>query len=149
MTGLRPLPRPTALIEARPLWTYPTPGRLRGGRAHLTLWSALHAADVRGFLAVATETGTGLTITNSMEHIWHLLRDRYCRTGQPLTLLEHYPPGAGADQREHLDEAWVATGPRWRRIWPTSPANPDHDLLSAWADEHVTALLTAARAAAT
>lgn len=149
---LRPLPRPIRLLETRPAWSYPAPrAATRYGHAHLTLWAALHAGDVPGFLAVVTETGHGLSITNGMEHLWMELHGRWAKFTQPLTLIEHYPPTEGAAHEEHLDEAWVEPGghPAWRRIWPTTPVNPDHDLLTAWSDEHVPHLLDAARTAAT
>ncbi|MFG1977066.1 hypothetical protein ACGFJC_47705 [Nonomuraea fuscirosea] len=119
----------------------------RHGHAHLTLWSALHAGDVRGLLAVVTETGHGLSITNGMNHIW--TKVSHYAGGRPVTLIEHWPANLGADQAEHLDEAWVEPGgrPAWRRIWPTGPNNPDHDLLSVWAAEHVPPLLEQAHLA--
>lgn len=152
MTNLRPLPRPVRLIKAHPSWWYPAPTTPdRHGHAHLTLWSALHAGDVRGLLAVVTETGTGLSITNGMHYIWAKLHVYAAK--QPLTLIEHWPAdqsGAGGAGGEHLDEAWVEPGgrPAWRRIWPTTPNNADHDLFQAWADEHVPPILKHANALA-
>ncbi|MFD9948808.1 hypothetical protein ACFWYW_46845 [Nonomuraea sp. NPDC059023] len=142
-TGIRPLPRPIDLEHEHSWWTYPTPGRpAPTAHAHLTVWRALHARGREGYLAVVTETGTGLSITNGIEHIWAQLHRAY--PGNPVTLLEHYPADLGMISEEHFDEAWIPDErgePRWRRIWPTASANDNHDLLGAWWDEHGPRLL--------
>ncbi|WP_405148751.1 hypothetical protein OG589_12215 [Sphaerisporangium sp. NBC_01403] len=69
-----------------------------------------------------------MTVTNGMEDIYAALE-----YGVPLTLLEYHPAQQGADVEEHLDEAWVEHGrPQWRRVWPTSEGNPNHDQLDQW-----------------
>lgn len=133
------LPPLGVLIADDPWWRYPSPFCAAGdGIAHLRVWDT----PAGGHVAVVTEAGLGASVTNSAEGIIGALQARY---GHPLTLLEHWPDGetitwpVGAPTvlGEHIDQ--VHTGlfrPRWRRVWPVHPDNPDYDALAAWFGEH-------------
>lgn len=113
-----------ALVCDERAWPYRSACAAGGGIAHLRVWTARN-----GHVAIVTETGLGASTTNSAEEIWDELTARFPGA---LVLLEHWPAGDGADH-DRLDQVAVeGRRPTWRRIWPTAPANPDHDLCQAW-----------------
>lgn len=127
MTGAeRPWPamtHPVELIRDEDRWPYDTSVGAGYGIARLLVWTM-----PIGHVAAVTDLGNGASITNSAEHIWAALADQY---GEPLVLLEHYWAEGGVE--EHVDQVAVLDGqPRWRRIWPTPPSNPQHDELRQW-----------------
>jgi hypothetical protein len=124
------LPPLGELVTDDPWWRYPSACLAGDGIAHLRVWAA-----GGGHLAVVSETGIGASVTNSITGIWAVLAARY---PGPLTLIEHYPAAESFGGGEHLDLVHVddRRQPAWRRLWPTSPANPDHDLLNAWMSRH-------------
>jgi hypothetical protein len=122
------LPLLAEMVADDPWWRYPSRCAAGDGIAHLRVWQ-LEGRD--GHLAVVTETGLGASITNSAAEICAELARIY---PGPLTVIEHWPAGeAYPVDDEHLDLVCVHDGsPQWQRIWPTPPANPDHDALTAW-----------------
>lgn len=136
-----PLPVPDRLVVDEAMWRYPS-GTLAGaGYGHLRVWTTSPA----GHLAIVSEVGLGASVTNSAEHIWAELIDRF---GRPLVLLEHWPAGEGLDREDTLDQVHIAPGLHpWRRIWPTDPDHPEHDLSERWMREHGHRLLAETRPA--
>ncbi|MFF8992601.1 hypothetical protein ACF09H_22225 [Streptomyces sp. NPDC014983] len=135
-----PLPSlsdPHQLVTYDPAWTYPSACAGGGGMALLRVW---RTAD-GGHLAIVTENGIAVSITNAAEEISEALTRRY---PGPLVILEHYPAGDGAPH-DRLDQVLAVPGrtPRWRPIWPTSPVNPDYTTNRAWMDAYGTTLLSA------
>ncbi len=131
------LPCPGPMLADDPFWRYPSKCA-SDGIAHLRVWSCPGQAR----LAIVSETGLGVSITNSIECIWQKLTQ--VSPGNP-TLLEHWPPGAGGPV-EHLDQVVVIGGvPSWRRVWPTPAANPRHEEFGAWMRDHGHRLLAAAK----
>src|SRR5690242_11002828 len=96
MEGLTPasaadLPPPGELLVDDPFWPYPARGLAREGTGHVRVWAT--AAASAGYLAVVTETGGLISITESAGRIWAGLARRY---GPSFVLLEHRPaPGSG------------------------------------------------------
>jgi hypothetical protein len=121
-----PLPVPEELLINDSSWCYPS-AITAAGSAQLRLWSCADG----GFLALITETGQGTSITNSIEHIWTSLAAQF---GPRLVLVEHWPAEHDGDHEEHLDQVVISTSglPSWQRIWPTSPASPEHDAFQNW-----------------
>lgn len=121
-----PLPSTGDLVVDDPVWSYRSGTLAGGGLAHLRVWTA-----EPGHVAIVTELGMGSSTTNSAEYIWEALIDQY---GQPLVMLEHYPPDQTMPgHSENLDQVVVVDGrPRWQRIWPTHPDHPEHTELDAW-----------------
>ncbi|MER6125341.1 hypothetical protein ABT173_22425 [Streptomyces sp. NPDC001795] len=135
-----PLPRvpdPHRLEVDEPAWTYPSSCAGGGGIALLRVW---RTAD-GGYLAILTENGIGVSITNAAEEIGAKLAANF---PGPLVVLEHYRAGDGADH-ERLDQVLVLPGrsAQWRAVWPVPPANPDYAVLRDWMRDYGTALLTA------
>ena len=144
MEGLTPasaadLPPVGELLVDDPFWQYPARGLAREGAGHLRVWATAAA----GYLAVVTETGGIISVTESAGRIRAGLAHRY---GPCLVLLEHHPapePGEGmetldlvrigADGSPHLSRVWPPAGepasrPGWNCGWPVtgtrSPAGP-------------------------
>ena len=89
MDGLTPasaadLPPLGELLVDDPFWRYPARGLVREGAGHLRVWATATAAP--GYLAVVTETGGVIPVTESAGRIWAGLARRY---GSSLVLLEH------------------------------------------------------------
>jgi hypothetical protein len=101
----------------------------RRGYARLRAWRA-RGMGGQGIVAVATELGEGVSVTNAIADIWEVLKAAY---PAELWLLEHWPASQAPDTGEHLD-AVVVEGrrPRWARVWPTPPENRHHRHLEAW-----------------
>ncbi|WP_217231393.1 hypothetical protein [Streptomyces anulatus] len=131
------IPNPHQLVTYDPAWVYTSACAGGGGMALLRVW---RTAD-GGRLAIVTENGIAVSITNAAEEISAALTAR-C-TG-PLVVLEHYPAGDGAPH-DRLDQVLAVPGstPRWRPVWPTSSANPDYATNRAWMDTYGTTLLAA------
>lgn len=139
-TPFLPLPyvlAPHILVADEPSWAYPSSCAGGGGLALLRVW---RTAD-NGHLAIVTESGVGVTITNSAEEITAKLSGRF--TG-PLVVLEHWRAGDGADH-ERLDQVFAPAGhsPRWRPVWPIPPTNPNHQAHRDWMHAFGAAMLTA------
>ncbi|OEV09248.1 hypothetical protein [Streptomyces nanshensis] len=132
---LPPVPRPDELVLDDPAWTFPSVCAGGGGMALLRVW---RTAD--GHLAIVTESGVGVSITNSAEEITAKLRAQF--PGR-LTVMEHWRTGDGADH-ERLDQV-IVTGrrTRWRPVWPIPPTNPDYAVHEAWMRAYGDALLVA------
>jgi hypothetical protein len=129
-----------ALVRDDPAWPFRSACAAGGGIAHLRVWKA----EGEGHVAIVTETGLGASTTNSAGEIWTELAD--CFPG-PLVLFEHWPAG-NCDDHDRLDQvAMEGRRPIWRRIWPTAPANPDHDLCTAWMQAYGHDLLAASNPA--
>ncbi|MEU5193580.1 hypothetical protein AB0G86_05880 [Streptomyces scabiei] len=123
---LPPVPDASAaLVRDDPAWSFRSACAAGGGIAHLRVWKT----EDEGHVAIVTETGLGASTTNSAGEIWMELVA--CYPG-PLVLFEHWPAGDCGDH-DRLDQvAMEGRRPIWRRIWPTAPANPDHDVCTAW-----------------
>lgn len=135
-----PLPRvpdPDVLEADEPAWTYPSSCAGGGGIALLRVWRT----DNGGHLAMLTENGIGVSITNAAEEITAKLSLNY---PGPLVVLEHYRKGDGADH-ERLDQVVVPPGRSalWRPVWPIPPVNPDHADHRDWMRDRGHALLVA------
>jgi len=131
------VPDPLLLVTDDPAWTYSSACAGGGGIALLRVW---RTAD-GGHLAIVTENGIAVSITNAAEEISAALTARY---PGPLVVLEHYRAGDGAAY-DRLDQVLTLPGraSRWRPVWPIPPANPDFELHQAWMRECGSALLTA------
>lgn len=125
------------LVEDDAAWTYASACVGSGGIALLRVWRTTDG----GHLAIVTENGIGVSVTNSAEEIGAALTA--CFPG-PLVVLEHYRAGDGTNY-ERLDQ--VLTGPgretRWRPVWPIPPSHPDFERHRAWMRECGSTLLTA------
>lgn len=118
------LPVADTLVLADPVWSHP--GLYVGGVAHLRVWTT----TTGGHLAVVTEQGMGVSVTNAAEDIHSALVGLY---GPGVVHLEHYPTEQRGGDDPTLDQVAVVDGrPRWRRVWPVPPVNPDHYELDAW-----------------
>ncbi|MFJ3182599.1 hypothetical protein ACIPJN_29995 [Streptomyces sp. NPDC086796] len=131
------VPDPHHLVTDDPAWTYTSACAGGGGIALLRVWRT--AGD--GHLAIVTENGIAVSITNAAEEISAALADRY---PGPLVILEHYRAGDGAPH-DRLDQVLVVPGraPRWRPVWPTGPANPNFAINRTWMSELGSVLLAA------
>lgn len=120
------LPPLGGLIDDVAQWWYPSRDCAgREGIARLRVWTA-----GAGHLAVVTELGTGVSITNAISDIWKILAEDYAG---PLILVEHWPASQAGDTGEHLDLVQARDRrPDWQRLWPTAPANPCHAAAEAW-----------------
>lgn len=145
------LPPLAALVVDDPFWRYPSDALAGEGIAHLRVWSCSSIAGGHliahqgAHLAVVSETGLGASIINSAEAIWAALADRFVG---PLMLLEHWPASQDMTGEEHLDQVVINSGdgrPRWRRIWPAGPDDPQHQQLTAWMTAYGHTLLAASR----
>ncbi|MGW1290761.1 hypothetical protein ACWD4N_46200 [Streptomyces sp. NPDC002586] len=126
---LPPLPRvldPREPLLDDPVWAYPSHCAGGGGVAHLRVW----ATDQNGHLAVVTEKGIGVTITNAAEDIHAKLANAH---RGPLVVLEHWTAGDGAPYAR-LDQVHMASSgePQWRAVWPIPPANPRFAVHHEW-----------------
>jgi hypothetical protein len=93
----------------------------------------LTAGPGPGHLAVVTETGAEISVTESAGHIWVALADRY---GPPLALLEHCPAPEFGEGMETLDYLSRVTEvglvhPRRRAIAGLGGAARDDDVFRA------------------
>jgi hypothetical protein len=136
MEGLTPasaddLPPLGELLVDDPFWPYPARGLAREGAGHLRVWATAAAAP--GYLAVVTETGGIVSVTESAGRIRAGLARRY---GPALVLLEHHPAPGSGEGMETLDlvrigadgsSHWSAYGrhrrrtrgtPGWNGGWP-------------------------------
>src|SRR5208337_4226968 len=92
------LPPLGELLVDDPFWQYPARGLAREGVGHLRAWAIAAAAP--GYLAVVTETGGIISVTESAGRIWAELARRY---GPSLVLLEHHPAPEAGEGGETLD----------------------------------------------
>src|SRR5271166_3408444 len=92
------LPPLGELLVDDPFWQYPARGLAREGVGHLRAWAIAAAAP--GYLAVVTETGGIISVTESAGRIWAGLARRY---GPSLVLLEHHPAPGSGEGMETLD----------------------------------------------
>ncbi|TLQ39194.1 hypothetical protein [Streptomyces marianii] len=131
------VPDPHQLLVDDPAFTFSSSCGGRGGLAGLRAWQTADA----GCLAIVTERGLGVSITNAAEEITAALT---ARLPGPLVVLEHWLPGDGADHHR-LDQVLAAADrrPQWRRIWPTPPTNPHHASCETWMNTCGHALLAA------
>ena len=104
------------LLVDDPFWQYPAWGLAREGAGHLRVWAIATAAP--GYLAVVTETGGIISVTESAGRIWAGLARRY---GPSLVLLEHHPAPGSGEGMETLDLVCAGAdgSPHWSRVWPT------------------------------
>ena len=133
MEGLTPasaadLPPLGELLVDDPFWQYPA--RLaREGAGHVRVWAT--AAASPGYLAVVTETGGIISVTESAGRI---RAGGVCRYGPCLVLLEHHP--APSPARARRPSTWIRIGadgdPHWSRVWPAPQENPRHAGLELW-----------------
>jgi hypothetical protein len=123
------LPPLGELLVDDPFWQYPAWGLAREGVGHLRVWAT--AAASAGYLAVVTETGGIISVTESAGRIWADLARRY---GSSLVLLEHHPAPEFGEGVETLDLVRIGAdgSPHWSRIWPTPKDNPRHAGLELW-----------------
>ena len=132
--GLTPPPRLTFRRWASCSLLTRSGGTRRGawrGKGPGTCVSGAPAAASAGYLAVVTETGGLISVTESAGRIRAGLARRY---GPSLVLLEHDPaPGSGAGM-EALDLVRVGAdgSPHWSRVWPAPEENPRHAGLERW-----------------
>ncbi|MFE6274069.1 hypothetical protein ACFVQ9_35370 [Streptomyces goshikiensis] len=131
------VPDPHQLVFDDPVFTFFSPHMGGGGLAALRVWRTAEG----GHLAIVTERGLGLSITNAAEVITTALS---ALLPGPLVVLEHWMPGDGADH-DRLDQVLVPVGlrPQWRRVWPTPPTNPGHAAYEEWMRSCGHALLAA------
>jgi hypothetical protein len=134
MDGLTPasaadLPPLGELLVDDPFWQYPARGLAREGAGHLRVWATATAAP--GYLAVVTETGGIVSVTESAGRIRAGLARRY---GPSLVLLEHHLAPESGEGMETLDLVRIGAGgsPHWSRVWPTPEENPRHAGLERW-----------------
>jgi hypothetical protein len=134
MEGLTPasaadLPPLGELLVDDPFWRYPAGGLAREGAGHVRVRAA--AAAAAGYLAVVTETGGIVSVTESAGRIRAGLARRY---GPCLVLLGHHPAPESGEGIQILD--LVRTGadgsPHWSRVWPAPQENPRHAGLERW-----------------
>lgn len=123
-----PLPHvqdPARPVIDDPVWTYPSRCAGGGGIALLRAWPT----DRGGHLAILTDSGVGVSITNAAEDIAPKLAKLL---PGPLVVMEHYPR-TGPDCQEHMDQVVVVNGvPHWRPVWPIPPVNPRFAENDAW-----------------
>ncbi|GLX06774.1 hypothetical protein [Microbispora sp. NBRC 16548] len=133
------LPDLARLAHEDTAWRYPSSCAGGYGIARLRVYQADSATAptsdggtcIAAVVAVVSETGKRVTVTNAAEEIWQLLWDMY---GPRLILVEHWPADQLGDGREDTWDQVVVVGgrARWRRIWPLAPENPDHEAMRAW-----------------
>ncbi|MFD7556500.1 hypothetical protein ACFV9E_18420 [Streptomyces sp. NPDC059835] len=131
------VPAPHQVLVDDPAFTFSSSCAGGGGLAALRVW---RTAD-GGHLAIVTERSLGVSVTNAAEEITAALTSRF---PGPLVVLEHWLSGDGAGH-DRLDQVLAPAGrrPRWRRVWPTAPANPDHAAYEEWMRSCGHALLAA------
>ena len=123
-------------------WNYPAPAYFEGlGRALLRVWNVADAPF--DYVAMVTELGAGLSVTNGADDIARALSvllatdDARALGGGHITLIEHWPADQTARGVETYDQvAFAAGSPRWRPIHPTAPTHPDHKELAGWFERH-------------
>lgn len=115
------------LIADEPFWRYPLGATAKLGVAHLRVW--LTAGAEPGHLAVVTETGSAVPVTESAPQIWAALARRY---GPSAVLLGHHP----APQTLDLVRVGADGSPHWLRVWPTPQEHPRHAGLERWMAGH-------------
>ena len=127
------LPPIGELIADEPFWRYPLAAMAGEGVAHLRVW--LTAGSESGHLAVVTGTGSAVSVTESVPHIWAALARRY---GPSVVLLEHHPAPETGEGAETLDLVRIGAGgsAHWLRAWPTTEENPRHAGLELWMTVH-------------
>jgi hypothetical protein len=123
------LPPLGELIADVPFWRYSAAALAGEGIARLRVW--LTATASPGYLAVVTETGLAVSVTESVRRIWAGLARRY---GPSLVLLEHHLASEAGEGTETLDLLrFSADGsPHRTRVWPTLEDNPRHAQLELW-----------------
>jgi hypothetical protein len=134
MEGLTPasaadLPPLGELLVDDPFWQYPVSGLVREGAGHVRVWAA--AAASAGYLAVVTETGGFISVTESAGRIRAGLARGY---GPCLVLLGHHPAPGSGEGMETLDLVRVGAdgSPHWSRARPAPQENPRHAGLELW-----------------
>ncbi|MGW1976709.1 hypothetical protein [Streptomyces sp. NPDC001889] len=135
-TALAHIPEPRRPVTDEPAWRYPSSCAGGGGSARLRVWRT----GGGGRLAVVTELGAGVSVTNAAEEITAALTARF---PGPLTVFEHWRAGDGA-AHDRLDQVHAPAGarPRWRPVWPLAPAHPDHAAHREWMRTAGAVLLT-------
>jgi hypothetical protein len=120
------LPALGELITDEPRWRYPGEYGSGYGTARLRVWET---SD--GHLAVVTETGDGISVTNAARAIWRVLAGRFPGA---LTVIEQWPAGQSPETGEHYDlmQAPPGTAPGWSRLWPAHPEHPQAAVYVAW-----------------
>jgi hypothetical protein len=123
------LPPLGELVVDDPFWRYPAGGLAWEAVAHLRVW--LTTGPEPGHLAVVTETGLGVSVTESAGHIWAELA---CRYGHSVVLFEHHPLPELGEGAETLDLVCIGAdgSPHWTRVGPTPEDNPRHAGLELW-----------------
>ena len=126
------LPRLGELIADVPFWRFAV-GTAGEGIAHLRVWQT--AGPEPAHLAVVTETGSGVPVTESTGQIRADLARRY---GPSLVLLEYRPGPEAGESAETLDlvRAGADGSPHWLRIWPSPEDHPRHAGLELWMAVH-------------
>jgi hypothetical protein len=134
MDGLTPasaadLPPLGKLLVDDPFWQYPARGLVREGAGHVRVWATATAAP--GYLAVVTETGGVIPVTESAGRIWAGLARRY---GPSLVLLEHHPAPESGEGMQTLNLVRLGAdgSPHWSRVCPAPEENPRHAGLERW-----------------
>ena len=134
MEGLTPasaadLPPLGELLVDDPFWQYPARGLARAGAGHVRVWAT--AAACAGYLAVVTETGGIISVSESAGRIWAGLARRY---GPCLVLLGHHPAPGSGEGLETLDLVRIGAdgSPHWSRVWPAPQEHPRHAGLERW-----------------
>jgi len=119
------------LIRDDPAWSYLAPTGPATRR--LRVWRT----EPGRLVAVVTERGAGMSITNAAETIAAQLAGEH--PDDVLEVIEHYPAGIGADEAEHFDSVcFDGRRPRWRRIrTPDMVARFGSDVLDAPAEDGV------------
>lgn len=101
------------LVVDNPNWQFRDPLN-RIVHRRLRVW----ADDGARVVAVVTEAGDGMSITNAAEQVWKAITAIY--PGKDVTIIEHYPTDSGCGG-EHFDQVrMTASGPAWTRL----PAGP-------------------------
>jgi hypothetical protein len=112
-----------------PRWGYQSDSTSVRGYGRLRVWETGDG----GHLAVVTEDGSPVSVTNGAEHIWAQLAADF---PGPLVVLEFYPEGqSGA---EHVDQI-TGDGEQfvgWQPVYPPNVQNPRYEYLAAWLAEH-------------
>lgn len=135
-------------IYTEPRWTYPQQYQRQPGVAGLDVWTATSPRG-RCLVAVVTELGDGVSVTNGAADIWSALHLEFAAElaglySGGLYLIEHWPADQCDGDAEHLDLVHV-TGrhAEWARLWPTPDTNPGHAALDAWMAVNGAAVLSA------
>lgn len=94
------------------------------GVARLRAWTA---GD--GRLAVVTDLGRGLSVTEAQPGLWKMLADRF---GRPFAMAEHWPEGRSGPAHVDLVLPPGTEGTGLLRIWPVTDGHPLREYVDAW-----------------